>query len=296
MMDAHEQPITAVIATKGRVEELRVVLQSLLDQTSPVSQINIVDQNEDDVLRPVIESFPDLPIDWMRRPDLQGLNNSRNAGWQSVSSGLVFFPDDDCWYPVDFLAKVRALFAEHRPDMLSGRAADENLRSINGRFLDRAVWVDESTVWFAGIEWVFFARIDVLQQIDGFDGVLGVGALTPWGAGEMQDLLLRAMQTGYRQYYTPDLYAHHAEFDVRALGSQAVIKGSSYAHGLGYVLAKHGYGYLSAIKWSARPLAKALFSLAVGNLALFRYSLAMARGRMNGYLRARKIFKAEARR
>lgn len=52
----------------------------------------------------------------------------------------MVFPDDDCWYPPWFLARG-FLMAATGADFLSGRAADEDGRSINGRYeLKRPFW------------------------------------------------------------------------------------------------------------------------------------------------------------
>jgi GT2 family glycosyltransferase len=81
-------------------------------------------------------------------------------------------------------------------------------------------------------------RSRVLRQIGGFDQALGGGAGTPWGSGEDNDLMLRAIENGFRVQYEKHLRIYHprifGSFDERSRA-----KRYSYALGDGKVLRKH---------------------------------------------------------
>lgn len=275
--------VAAVVATKGRVDELRILFASLAAQTRQLAEVVVVDQNEHEDLKAVLDDFPDLPLRWLRRRDLQGANASRNWGWAQASSDLVFFPDDDCWYPSDFVEKACALQESTGADIVSGRAADISGRSINGRFLEAPAWVTRKTAWITQIEWVFLIRKGMLQAIGGFDERIGPGAGTPWGSCEVQDLSLRAMAAGFRQIYHPEIYGHHEEFVVAPDVPDVIAKGAHYARGFGFVLGKHGFSTWTAAKWIARPAMRAIFELARFKVFNARYSFAVAMGRRSGF-------------
>ena len=59
-----------------------------------------------------------------------------------------------------------------------------------------------------------FLRRDVMQSLNGFDETVGVGAQTPWQAAEGQDLVRRALASGFRAQFDPSVYSHHPQFDI----------------------------------------------------------------------------------
>jgi glycosyltransferase involved in cell wall biosynthesis len=279
--------VVAVIATLGRAEELAPLLQSLGAQSRPADRIVIVDQNTDTRLEPVLAEFPDLPLCHLRNAPVPGVNRNRNLGWKQTLGDIYFFPDDDCWYPADFIERALSVLNGQGCDIVSGRASAPDGRSINGRFLSSAAWVDRENAWFTQIEWVLFLTRAVLEQTGGFDERIGPGAGTPWGANEVQDLSLAALQKGFRQYYDPALTGHHAEFEIAGSSPDVLAKGKAYARGFGYVLRKHGYGWRRAVYWALRPAFGACLSMLQGSPVTARYQLAVASGRLEGYWRAK---------
>jgi glycosyltransferase involved in cell wall biosynthesis len=281
--------IAAAVATKGPAADLTRLLQSLADQTYPVTSILIIDQNPDNRLSDIIADFPALPIEHHRTPELVGLCRNRNFGWQQAQEDIVIFPDDDCWYPADFMAKAVELFERTGADIVCGRPTNTMGKSINGRFGNTPCWVDRKSVWFSQIEWAFLAKRDVLVATAGFDEELGVGAGTPWGAGEMQDVSLKAFALGYREYYDPALVAHHPESVVTRGAGDWYLRVPSYARGMGFVLAKHHYSLSSALVWSARPIVGALLMALRFDFWRAGLGFKSAAGRFHGYAMQRRI-------
>ena len=83
-----------VVATVGRVDELERLLGSLERQTHRGFTVLVVDQNDDDRLRPLLAAHPALDIAHLR--SAPGLSRARNAALGAADGGLVAFPDDDC--------------------------------------------------------------------------------------------------------------------------------------------------------------------------------------------------------
>ncbi len=167
-------------------------------------------------------------------------------------------------------------------DFLSGRAADQEGNSINGRFESEAQPIDRDNVWTTGIEWTIFFKRSVLIKVGGFDSYIGIGASTPWQSCEGQDIMLRALSEQLNGYYNPSIYGYHNPFDIEAeSGIQG--KGRKYGRGVGYVLRIHRYGVLSALKWIGRPVLGSLLFLVRGKIKHAQYYGNVAIGRFEGW-------------
>jgi len=271
-----------VVSTKGRGLDLDKLLLSLQSQTFRDFDVRVVDQNADSRLAPTLGRDWGFPLRRLHRPDDSGLSRGRNVGWRDSDAEFVLFPDDDCWYPPEFLAYAAGRLAETGADVLTGRAADETGRSINGRFETVAQKVGRDKVWTTQIEWVAVFRRSLLQALGGYDEGLGVGAATPWQACEGQDIVLRALKLGATCWFDPDVFGHHAELETTHPDAAMIRKGRAYARGMGYVLRQHGWGWGARLYWAARPGARAALSLLRRNLPAARYYQQVAIGRLEG--------------
>src|SRR5712664_3371730 len=125
-----------IITTLQRTSELRRFLKSASDQTYKKLEIIIVDQNEDDRVARVLEEFTEVLLLRHVRSARRGASAGRNIGlsvpWDAE---IVAFPDDDCWYPPDLLARVAEFFRLH-PEWqgLTGRSLTGDGFPSNGRW------------------------------------------------------------------------------------------------------------------------------------------------------------------
>jgi glycosyltransferase involved in cell wall biosynthesis len=285
--DGHAQSVVAmslVIATLGRTHELTRLLESLSAQTSTEFEVIVVDQNDDDRLVPIATSR-EWPFDIRRihTPHARGISRARNTGWKQARGEIILFPDDDCWYPPTLLGRATQLFRETGADILSGRAADELGRDINGRFERRAAKLVRRLVWTSQIEWMMFVKRAVLNAVDGYDENVGVGAPSPWQAAEGQDLTLRALERDFACFYDPSLVGHHNVLETVSPDARQIRKGRIYGRGMGYVLKKNGFGWLTACYWTARAAANAMIALLEFRMTRFRYFENVALGRWEGF-------------
>jgi len=273
-----------VVSTKGRAQELEQLLLSLAAQSFRDFDVLVVDQNPDARLEATLARDWGFALRRLHRPGDSGLSRGRNVGWRDSDAEFVLFPDDDCWYPPGFLAYAAQRLAETGADILTGRAANAQGRSINGRFETQAQKVVRSRVWTTQIEWVAVFRRTCLQALGGYDPDLGVGAATPWQACEGQDIVLRALAMGAACWYDPDLFGHHAELPTAHPDDALVRKARAYGRGMGYVLRRHGWGWGERLYWVARPCARAGLRLLRRNLPAARYFQQVAIGRLEGAL------------
>ena len=245
----------------------------------------MVDQNDDDRLRLILERDWPFRLRHLRVPGERGASRGRNRGWMLARGAVVVFPDDDCWYAPDFLTASLATMRRHACDMLTGRATDETGKSINGRFRKNAQPTDAVNVWTTAIEWMVFFRRPVLEAVGGFNEDVGVGASTPWQSCEIQDIIIRAMKAGFSCWYDPSVVGHHEDLLAGAPDARLTRKARAYARGMGFVLRLHGYGPLDIGSWIARPLARGVVSVMQGRPGMLRYSAQIALGRLEGALR-----------
>lgn len=282
-MPSQTTNISLIVATLGRSDELERLFESLSAQEFRDFEVILVDQNEDNRLERLAQRNWPFQVIWLRTPNIRGLSRARNVGWKAAKGDLLIFPDDDCWYPPQLLSRGVDLMASSRADILTGRAADEMGNDINGRYAQQPQRIDRSNVWISGIEWMMLFKKSVLVEVQGFDEAVGVGASSPWQAGEGQELLLRAIEKGMVCCFDPSFYGHHDRFDKISAPSMRA-KGRAYGRGMGYVLRLHRYNSLTAANWIGRPLVRLLLSLVSGNVATAAYFFNVSLGRFEGYV------------
>jgi glycosyltransferase involved in cell wall biosynthesis len=272
-----------VLATVGRSDDLGRFLASLRNQTYGDFELIVVDQNPDDRLAPILAPYESVFRILHLRSEARGASRARNLGLQHISGEAVAFPDDDCLYPPDTLATSARLLADHPEwDGLTGRSVDEAGRTSMGRFSERPGGLDKISAWLRGIEYTIFLRAACVKELR-FDEELGVGAGTPWGAGEGTDLLLQLLERGASLNYDPNLVVVHPwrspPYDERAMR-----RAYSYGCGMGRTLKKHRMPPWFKAKWLIRPLGGALLSLLGRRLPEAEYRWKTFRGRLRGVL------------
>lgn len=268
-----------VVATVGRVEELGRFLDSLERQTHRAFAVRVVDQNDDDRLRPVLAAHPGLDLAHLRSE--RGLSYARNAALGSLDADVVAFPDDDCTYPEGLLERVaRRLGEDQGLDGLTGRAAAADGTSSPSWKRDRASLTREN-LWNRAISFTIFLRRELVARVGAFDEQLGLGSGTPWHSGEEIDYLVRAIDAGARIEYDPLLVVTHDVRDEDELGFR---DGAS----IGYLLRKHRYPSRVLARMLVRPVGGVAVSLARRDRERAGYHAATLRGRIAGYRGARR--------
>lgn len=268
-----------VLATVDRVDEVGLLLESLERQSHTAFRVLLVDQNDDDRLEPLLSEHPSLET--IRLRSERGLSRARNAALKLTRADLVAFPDDDCIYPDDLLARIARRFADEPAlDGLTGRAADASGSSA-ASWSREAATLDRTNLWNRAISYTIFLRGPVVRELDGFDEKLGLGSGEATSSGEEIDLLLQALERGARIDFDPDLVVLHEErahspAALRALGAR---DGAS----IGYLLRKHRYPLRAVVRMLVRPLVGAALASARGDTSRARFHLSTSRGRLRGY-------------
>jgi glycosyltransferase involved in cell wall biosynthesis len=238
-----------VVATVGRTAELGRFLDSLNAQTHRDFRVLVVDQNTDDRVVPLLEGRAE------RLRSAPGLSRARNMALPELTGDVVAFPDDDCVYPPDLLARVAA--------RLNG------LDGVTGRepwWTARAATLTRDNLWNRAISFTIFLKRDVVERVGPFDERLGL----PSSSGEEIDYLIRALDAGARIEYDPTIVVEHPRKDADV----ATRDGES----IGYLLRKHRYGPKTVARMLLRPAAGMLV-----HPRRARFHAATLRGRWRGY-------------
>lgn len=280
--------LSLVVSTLGRTDTFIKFFQSLEKQTVTDFELIIVDQNDDDrVLELINETKPAIEIKRIHAPGERGLSRGRNLGSSFAIGDVLLYPDDDCWYPSDFLEKGLRFIDENEADFVTGRASDESGRSINGRFEIEAQYINRENVWTTQIEWVCFFKKTVVDTLNGYDNGIGVGSSSRWQACEGQDFVLRALDKGFKGYFTPDLFGHHEELNIQNPDDAMRKKGAAYARGFGHVAKIHKYSVPFIFYWAARPWANVLRNALKLNFPAAVYAMGVSFGRLEGYFKSK---------
>lgn len=267
-----------IVATRGRVAELRQLFESFAQQTCRDFEVIVVDQNPDDRLdwteAPGTFAFPVI----RKRSSVNHSSHARNLGLMAAAGEIVAFPDDDCLYPPGLLAQVDAAFRD-QPDLgvRTGPAAAPEGGLSNGRWQPFSSPIGVANVWNTAIEFNIFLRRELALRIGGFDEQLGVGG--KFGSAEGNDLVLRAVQSGWRGWYDIAQLAVHPERPIEVTARRAF----TYGAGLGYAMRKHHVPARVWLNLMIRPLGGCLVYFARGNPTRATYHWRTLRGRMHGF-------------
>ncbi|MDE2362164.1 MAG: glycosyltransferase [Hyphomicrobiales bacterium] len=275
-------PIFSLLcATVGRTDKLGRLLESLCAQTRGDFELVIVDQNPPGTLEPVLAPYLGR-LEIVRLHSPRGLSRARNVGLKACRGALLAFPDDDCWYPDDLVARLADAFAaDPSIGAITGRTTDAAGVDSLGLFLDRDAEITKANIWLIGNSNSLFMRTEVARRIGGFDETLGVGADSPFKSGEETDFLLRALASGARGVYRRAFVTHHDQAPVD--GAAGVARAEGYARGFGRVLRLHGFGAAYLGLRLARTSGRAVLSALSGDMPTARYKALWALGTLRGF-------------
>jgi glycosyltransferase involved in cell wall biosynthesis len=245
-----------VVATIGRTNELRRLLESLTQQEFSDYEVILVDQNSDDRLQDVLNEFVErVPLIRISSP--KGVSRARNNGFQKASGEIIAFPDDDCWYSPGLLKKIDQWFRDHsKYAIFAVGAVDEEGILSGNRWVQASCDLMPINIFRTTFCSSLFLCRETLRK-NSFDEEMD--------RGEETDLVLRMLDSGFRGRFDRTWNIGHPRRDM--LSDQVPKeRASSYGFGMGHVLRKHS-----------------LFWLWIGLVAydFFRGSVVALRGRLS---------------
>jgi Glycosyl transferase family 2 len=274
--------IDLVVGSVGRFNYLRRLVASLACQSYRNFNLIVVDQVDPAGVEALLARYPNVRSQVLTSE--RGLSRARNRGLKELTADLVAFPDDDCCYEADTLARVAERFAQQpHLDILVGAQTPFGVPCK--RMPDSPMRLDRKNVWAVGMSSALFFRAAAVDRIGIFDPQLGVGSGTPFLSGEETDFLLRGMKAGLAGIFDPSVPVRHPSEEESGGGRMSATTGRGYGMGMGAVLRRHSYHWSWALWSSVRPLIGAGVARVRGKREWAEYRSAVALGRFTGYFR-----------
>jgi glycosyltransferase involved in cell wall biosynthesis len=221
--------IAAVICSHNRADYLRKALLSLLDQSLPETdyEIVVVDNASTDATAGVVQQVAAKAgnVSYVHEPCL-GLSHARNTGARACSSPFIAYLDDDAAASPVWLEEILSAFKEHhsRPGCVGGRVL-LNWKDGAPAWLPRKYWslytfldYGETTRELRGKEYLVGANFAVerslLLSVSGFRTDLGRHGSSLL-SGEEAALLEEVKSLGRPIVYSGKALVWHAVDSVR---------------------------------------------------------------------------------
>jgi glycosyltransferase involved in cell wall biosynthesis len=200
--------LSLICATRDRQIELRRLLESLKAQTNSSFELILVDQNQKLSITDLISEFsPFISIVHLRQAESNN-SKARNFGSTKADYTWLGFPDDDCWYPPDF---VQNLLNQVRDEMdgVFINWTDPTSYPVKVRFQFEAGKMTINDAFTLASCICLFLKRSTFINSQGFNEKLGLGENTLIKAGEEQELTLRLLQANGYIHKIPNLVVHH---------------------------------------------------------------------------------------
>lgn len=281
MMFVKNYKMSLIVATLNRKEELELFLKSLEEQLYQNFELIIVDQNNNDLLRDLIETYEKKFIIKHIKITTRGLSQARNIGLKHVEGEIVAFPDDDCLYCEDTLLNVNQFFNKHAQSAISVKVLNTLSNDQVGYFDNEQIPLDMDNIMKKTCSISLFVKREVVESIVGFDEELGVGSGTIYGSGEDTDFAIRVLKESKDFMYVPSVQVKHPYPNI-SYSNMDYIKVYNYALGEAYLLVKHQFSYLDKVKYLSRTILRLLQSVLVLNFTKSKYYLVVLKGKMKG--------------
>jgi glycosyltransferase involved in cell wall biosynthesis len=215
--------ISVVICTHNRANYLLKAIRSVLDQTYPKNQyeIIVVDNASTDSTADKVRPFSEAGyLRYVHEPEL-GISFARNTGWRVAAGRYIAYLDDDAIAAPGWLSAIEKAFQ-----------LTPNAGAVGGRVdpiweAKRPEWLEDDLVMSLGVidwadkpkiipdlrmEWLVTANMAVpaavLAEIGGFETRLGRVGKTQV-RGEDTFFQKQVIRRGYPCYYYPDMVVGH---------------------------------------------------------------------------------------
>jgi glycosyltransferase involved in cell wall biosynthesis len=265
-----------IVATKNRVAELEALFQSLVDQKYEHLQTIVVDQNDDDRLAGLIQTYQSK-LELLHVKSETGLSKARNAGLKLVSGDIIAFPDDDCLYPTDLLDRLNHWFVRQpETDGVAGSLTE----TIELPFRKATYVVNKRNVWKTVKSATIFVRRHVISKTGDFDENLGIGSPNGLGAGEETDYLLRVLRHGFHVVQNTEIRVVHPPIIKDFAQYRKVF---SYTKGASYVFRKYQFPVSVFLYQLVRPLVGIVFFSLLFQNTRVKYYYYSLKGKLSGY-------------
>lgn len=213
--------ISLITATYGRVEDVRLLLDSLARQSYHNFELVLVDQNEHNLLELMLKDYANSFNFIYVKSKVHSLSYNRNLGLQYCSGDILGFPDDDCYYDNNVLEEVANILDKYDKLILAATAVKDTRNGLIWMQSKQKYLKRSSTLRYCFSNNIFVRKTNVL-----FDVRLGVGSF--WGSGEESYYLWTIMGKKAKGIFLSEVYIHHPYSTIFNNVQKA------YSYGLGF--------------------------------------------------------------
>ncbi len=264
-----------IIPTVGRTEELKKLFASLANQGPSDFELIVVDQNEDDRVKPLLSAVvPGISVSHVRLRETNA-SLARNLGLARASGEIIAFPDDDCSYPSGLLPQMQDWFRDNPDyDILAIGANDEHgVRSGNRWIQNRCDIGPLNALRTTFCNSLFMRRTSLPESIRFDESVT---------AGEETDFILKLMKAGLRARFDRMWHVCHPRRDMLS-GAVSQGRALKYGQGMGQLVRRHSL-WLVWVMLLGYDLLRAILVVVSGRFSSARLCLAHARGLYRGFV------------
>lgn len=224
-------PISVVICTRDRPDDLSRCLESVAALDPQPMEVIVVDQSSTPFVPPA--GGPPIRHHWMKE---RGASRSRTRGLELARGEIIAFLDDDCVVGPTWASDVQAAFARH-PDsgiifgaVVAGGAHGDSYVPTYTIPRERRLKGRMSAHKAHGLGAAMYLRPSAAAKVGKFDPRLGPGS--EFRNSEDWDYNFRALAAGVVIVETPAVVVEHFGARSYADGSAArLLRASAYSHG-----------------------------------------------------------------
>lgn len=248
--------MTAVVCTRNRGAMVADAVRTILANDHPDFELIVIDQSTNDHTKEALAQFSENPrLRYVHSAD-RGLSNARNLGISMARSNKVAMTDDDCTVPTDWLSRMeRALDNTERVAIVIGNvfaAPYDRSKGFVPNYTQASSFLATSVRdkhRIEGMAACMGISVDACSKLSGFDPCLGAGSR--FHSADETDIIIRALQAGYRVLETPEVVVTHQGLRTWDEADSTAYK---YLYGIGAAVAKH----IRSGNWTIMYVAAAL--------------------------------------
>ncbi|MEE0450598.1 glycosyltransferase family 2 protein [Peptacetobacter sp.] len=277
--------VSLIMPTLNRFDDIYIFMDSLLEQTYKNFELIVVDQNDNDKVKEIVDKYVDrLDIKYIKS-NKKGLSYNRNIGIAAAQGKILAFPDDDCAYKPDTIEKAINFFEKNKEyKIYSCKTMDFNEVDTFKRMYNGTCDINSLNVMDTITSITFFVLFEDKDYLM-FDERLGVGG--EFGAGEEVDYILELLSRGYKgRYFGDDIIYHPAKKHSKS--KEKYQRDFNYGRGFG-ALCKKEIVYRKNKKFIKIMAYKIIRN--IGGIVLNKdrdYHTATIKGRINGFKEYKK--------
>jgi glycosyltransferase involved in cell wall biosynthesis len=199
---------SVIIPTYNRLPQLKLTLQSILEQKYTDYEIIVVDDGSTDGTDSFLKSLVMPKLKWVSQNN-KGPAAARNAGIKLASGKFIAFTDDDCVVPPDWLSHFNEFFESSSVDIIGGAVHNSNKGNI---FSETSQHVTNFFVEYlnqSGKSSSFLTSNNIAYRTDVLKKVVGFDERFKKAGGEERALNLKILNMGGKSLYAADIVVEH---------------------------------------------------------------------------------------